>query len=223
MSPVLVLALAAAAAAAVEPGDSARRIVQDANAFRQEEGVRPLAGNAALQSAAADFARFMARTGKYGHTADGREPAERAAAAGYEYCVVAENIAYVYRSKGFDSAEHLAREFVEGWKNSPGHRRNLVDGGVTETGVGVARDEKGRYYGVQLFGLPRSAQISFRIENTTRESVRYQLGEQEYALGPRVARTHSICRPARLSVGEFGAAAAHGARYVVRPGGVDVR
>lgn len=219
----LLLALALSAAAAAEPADSAKRIVEDANAFRKEEGVRPLAGNAALQSAAADFARFMARTGKYGHTADGRQPAQRAAAAGYEYCVVSENIAYVYRSKGFDSAEHLAREFVEGWKNSPGHRRNLVDGGVTETGVGVARDAQGRYYGVQLFGLPRSAQISFRIENTTRESVRYRLGEEEYALGPRVVRTHSICRPARLSVGEFGAAAAAGARYVVRPGGVDVR
>lgn len=221
MSLVLTLALAAAAAAAVEPADSAKRIVEDANAFRKEEGVRPLASNAALQSAAVDFARFMARTGKYGHTADGRQPSERAAAAGYEFCVVSENIAYVYRSKGFDSAEHLAREFVEGWKNSPGHRRNLVDGGVTQTGVGVAQDAQGRYYGVQLFGLPRSAQISFRIENATGQSVQYQLGEQKYALGPRVVRTHSICRPARLSVGEFGAPAANGARYVVRSSGVE--
>lgn len=37
----------------------------------------------------------MAKTGKYGHAADGRKPAERAAAHGYEYCIVRENIAYL--------------------------------------------------------------------------------------------------------------------------------
>jgi len=221
---IFTLALLPAGVAALEPGDAAPRIVEDANAFRKAEGLPPLAGNAPLQSAAVDFARFMARTGKYGHGADGRQPAERAAAAGYQYCIVAENIAYVYRSQGFGSAERLAGEFVEGWKNSPDHRRNLLDAVVTDTGVGVARDGQGRYYGVQLFGLPRSAQISFRIENATGQSVRYRLGERDYTLGPRVVRSHSLCRPTRISVERFGAAAADdGARYVVRPGGVEVR
>jgi hypothetical protein len=220
---LVALALLPAGAAAVEPRDAAPHIVEEANAFRKAEGLAALKTDAALESAAVAFARFMARTGKYGHTADGRRPVERAAAAGYEHCIVAENIAYLYRSQGFGSAERLAREFVEGWKNSPPHRRNLVDGAVTETGVGVARDEQGRYFGVHLFGLPRSAQIRFRVENATGERVRYTLGEQGYTLDARVARTHSICRPARIAVERFGAAVVDGARYVVRPGAVDVR
>ena len=42
----------------------------------------------------------MARTGKFSHSADGSEPAARAKRFGYEYCIVAENIAYIFSSEG---------------------------------------------------------------------------------------------------------------------------
>jgi uncharacterized protein YkwD len=84
----------------------------------------------------------MARTGKYGHAADGRRPPQRAAAAGYDYCLVAENIAYQYRSSGYESGAKLAAELVEG-----------------------------RYFAVQMLGRPKSAAIRFSVQNRSRESV----------------------------------------------------
>ena len=59
----------------------------------------------------------MANTGNLSHTADGRQPVERATAQGYDHCIVLENIAYSYRSSGYD-APALARDMVEGWKKS---------------------------------------------------------------------------------------------------------
>ena len=40
------------------------------------------------------------------------------------------------------ATEALGKAFVEGWKKSPGHRRNMLDADVTETGVAVARSDK---------------------------------------------------------------------------------
>src|SRR5687768_6404466 len=95
-----LLACGPGAAAAVEPAETARRIVEGTNAFRKEQELEPASVNAELQAAAREFARYMARTGKYSHTADGRQPSERAAKQGYDYCIVSENIAYHFRSRG---------------------------------------------------------------------------------------------------------------------------
>ena len=134
-------------------------VVDATNEFRRHERIAPVARNARLEEAAREFAAFMARTGRFDHDADGRKPAERALAHGYSYCVIAENISYEYNSRDFRT-EELAHGFVEGWKNSPGHRRNMLKGEVTETAVAVARGAANgppRYYAVQLFGLPRTA------------------------------------------------------------------
>jgi hypothetical protein len=176
---------------------------------------------AELEATALEFARFMAKTGKYGHTADGRQPSERAAAQGYDYCIVSENLAYQYRSDGYDSAAELAERFVEGWKESPEHRKNMLDGAVTQTGVGVARDESGRYFAVQMFGRPKSAAIRFEVRNRSGGKVAYRAGERRFTLGPRISRTHMVCRPVELSIQRpgpgkpFSARAADGARYTI--------
>src|SRR5262245_53356957 len=80
------------------------------NRFRADEGRAAVKVNAKLDKAARNFAEFMARTGKYGHTADGKEPSERAAEHGYDYCLVSENIAWQFSSGGFATAD-LARRF----------------------------------------------------------------------------------------------------------------
>ena len=69
-------------------------IVDKTNAFRKAHKLGALRRNAKLDAAARAFARFMARTSEFSHTADGREPAERIKAAGYSYCLVAENLAF---------------------------------------------------------------------------------------------------------------------------------
>ena len=97
-------------------------LVEGTNAFRKEEHRAELKTNSRLAETAHEFAAFMASTDKYGHDADGSQPADRVKKHGYEYCKVAENIAYEFNSAGF-TAEDLSRGFLEGWKKSPGTAR----------------------------------------------------------------------------------------------------
>ena len=226
---VALFAAAAPAAAALEASETARRIVEGTNAFRKAQGLAGVKTQAELASAAEEFARYMAKTGKYGHTADGRQPSARAAAQGYEYCIVSENIAYQFRTGGYDSAAQLSELFVEGWKHSPEHRKNMVDAAVTQTGVGVARGSEGRYFAVQMFGRPKSAAIRFEVRNRSGEEIEYRAGERRLTLAARVSRTHTVCRPLRLTIQPPGAAppfetgVESGARYTVTDEGVRER
>src|SRR5262245_49796324 len=97
-------------------------IVEKTNELRGKEGRPRVSVDPKLTQTARDFADYMARTGRYGHTADGSRPADRVAKHRYEYCIVAENIAYAFDSAGFTS-EELGKKFVDGWKESPGHRK----------------------------------------------------------------------------------------------------
>src|SRR5262249_17679704 len=126
-------------------------IVRRTNEFRKKEGHQDVKVDAKLADTARYFAEYMARTDEYGHSADGSRAGDRAKKHGYQYCVIAENIAYEYSSAGFSTAE-LAKKFFEGWKNSSEHRKNMSDPDITGTGVAIARSEKsGYYYAVQLF------------------------------------------------------------------------
>ncbi len=174
-------------------------IVDRTNAFRKEHGREPVRVNDKLTAAARYFAEYMAKHDEYGHTADGSRPADRATKHGYDYCIVLENIAYAFDSRGFDTGP-LAEQFVTGWKESPGHRKNMLDPDATETGVAVARSEKtGHYYAVQMFGRPKSAAIEFTIDNRAGEAVEYTIGEKTFTLQPRFVRTHTRCRPSEVT------------------------
>lgn len=203
-------------------------IVDRTNAFRAEQGLKKVEPSKSLRAAAQEFAEYMARTGRYGHAADGRQPSERARAHGYDYCLVSENIAYEYNSPGLETKE-LAEAFVQGWIDSPGHRKNIVDPDVVDIGVGVARGESGRYFAVQMFGRPESMQIKFTIANRSGATVRYTVDDQTSQLPPRVIRTHERCRPPRLRLeakGDQTLRPKDGARLVVEDapgGGVTVR
>lgn len=190
--------LALGPAAAVAAPDLERveaTITRRTNEFRVEQKLGRLEPDAALDRAASEFAAYMARTDRYGHAADGNQPADRAQARGYGYCWVAENISYQFSSEDFGTDE-LARRFVEGWKNSPGHRRNMVDPHAVHMANAVARSPRsGRYYGVQMFGRPRAASIEFRVANVARDSVRYRLGDQEFSLRTHQERVHTVCAP----------------------------
>lgn len=176
------------------------RIISLTNQFRVQEKKRELKVNRDLAQAAQAFADFMAKTDEYGHEADGKTPAERAAAAGYKYCIVAENIAYVFRSDGF-TTEELVKEFVEGWKKSPPHRKNMLDPDLMGIGVGVARSAKsGKYYAVQDFGRPKSEEIAFKITNKSDRTVKYTLEGKDFSVKPRYTVTHQMCRPSDLTL-----------------------
>ncbi len=130
-------------------------VVDGTNRFRHDHGLGPVEPERRLATAAREFAAYMAQTDRLDHTADGRQPWGRARAQGYDYCLVAENIAYQFDSRGFATAQ-LARELVSGWERSPGHRKNMLEREVVDTAVAVARSSRtGRFYAVQMFGQPR--------------------------------------------------------------------
>ena len=200
-------------------------IVEMTNRFRKENKLADVKPNAALAAAARAFAQYLARTGKFAHEADGRGPDARAAEKGYAFCVIAENLALNLDSRGFETRQ-LAHQVVEGWKNSPGHRANLVKREVTEVGVGVARasDKDPKFISVQLFGRPMGNKLEFRIENRSRVEVTYTLGGEAHTVPPRTVVTHtnSGCEPTALAFDNPAGAARrfeprNGDRYVANP------
>jgi hypothetical protein len=208
--------MAAALAAQPDVDQVAERTVQLANEARQS-ALKP---EPRLSETARYYARFMARADTLGHEADGATPAERAKKHGYDWCVVLENVAFEFNSAGF-TTERLAREFVEGWLNSPGHRANLLDADVTETGVAVARsDRTGRYYAVQMLARPRSQSTRFQIANRGRANVQYRIGERAYTLAPLQIRTHEECRPGAIVTDSGTVTPANGDRFVVTASGI---
>jgi len=224
LSAAAVILLATGAAA---PTPSAQRIesqvLQTANGFRAEHGLAPLQSNAVLTADARAFAEYMARTGRFSHTADGRDPAQRARAAGYDYCTLEENIAYEEDDAGY-GADRLAGIFMANWEASPGHRRNLLDAEVTETGVAVARaPNRGRlqrYVAVQEFGQPHWMRYSFEIDNRTPARIPFSFDGSDGELAPRSSMRESTCATGDIVFPSLGRdrsryAAEPGARYVL--------
>ncbi len=219
------LAAAAPASGDADPSAVAARIVPLVNALRRDHGLRPVSPQPMLRAAAQGFADFMARSDRYGHTADGREPAQRARAKGYDDCMVSENIAFEFSSAGF-STDDLAHRFAQGWAQSPPHRRNILDPLAVDTGTGVARSaQSGRYYAVQMFGRPQALRMRFRVTNRTRGPVRYELGTQSFELPAHATYAHARCDAATLVVHspdnstEPAVQPVDGAHYVIEPAG----
>lgn len=205
----------AAGNARADTVEAARRVVVLTNEFRRQENLPPTGHAPQLATAAHYFADFMARTGKYGHRADGSEAAARAKRFGYEYCIVAENIAQLHRSDGIPTAE-LADHLVRGWQNSPEHRKNMLDRHVTETAVAVARSAKtDYYYAVQLFGRPVSQSIDFNVANEAGVAVSYALDGQTFQLPPRTTVTHQVCKPPTLEFRGKTLQPANGQQFVI--------
>jgi uncharacterized protein YkwD len=178
----------------VDAKQAAQQIIEQTNTFRESENVQTVHTDSHLMEAAQYFADYMARTDRYGHGADGNRPSQRAKNHGYEYCVIAENIAYRYNSAGYQT-DVLANKFVEGWKNSPEHRENMLNQNVVDTGVAVSQSEStGHWYGVQMFGRSKSAAIEFQIRNESDADVDYSIGKKTYQLPAHYARTHMSCR-----------------------------
>jgi hypothetical protein len=200
-------------------------VVELTNAFRAENRLSSVALNATLTRAARAYAEFLAKSDLFSHTADGRQPADRVKAAGYKFCQVAENLALNLDSRGFETRQ-LARDAVEGWKNSPGHRRNMLTEHVTEIGVGLAKARgQEKYISVQLFGRPESLRFEFQINNISAVTVSYAHAGERQTLEPGYAVRHTACIPGALEFAEAGSGAAARpiqARYEARDGDVFV-
>jgi uncharacterized protein YkwD len=122
------------------PAGPAAEVVALTNRERGKAGCRALAVDRRLAAAAQRHSENMAEQDFFSHSSpDGRGFVDRIRAAGHP-SPGAENIA---------RGQTSAREVVADWMDSPGHRRNILDCGLTAIGVGF--DERG-YYWTQDFG-----------------------------------------------------------------------
>ncbi|MEU4517020.1 CAP domain-containing protein [Nonomuraea wenchangensis] len=131
-------ASAASAGTAVE-----NEVVRLTNAERAKGGCGPLTHDAKLRRAAFGHSADMAKNDYFEHDSqDGRDLLDRIRATGFTGSAWAENIAMGQRT---------AAEVVEGWMNSDGHRRNIMNCAYTHIGVGAAKDAQGQLYWTQDF------------------------------------------------------------------------
>ena len=122
------------------------RIFDLINAERRRQGLPALVYNPQLDRMAKIQAQNMARFQKMAHVipeSDLPTLTDRARDSGYPYARLAENVAL-----GYPSAETV----VEGWMASKGHRANILQRDVEETGIGIARSSAGGLYYCQVFG-----------------------------------------------------------------------
>jgi uncharacterized protein YkwD len=174
-------------------------IVELTNAFRAEQKLGPVKPNPTLAKAAKAFAEYLATNRVFGHTVDGRRPADRTKIAGYKHCIVAENLAMNQDSRGFET-KALANQAVTGWKNSPPHRAAMLNPNVTEIGVGIAKgpETADKYLSVQLFGRPDSLQFVFKVENRAGIAAAYSFSGERVDVPNNTVITQTACTPEPL-------------------------
>jgi uncharacterized protein YkwD len=151
----VVLGLGLAAPAPVQ-ADTAQSVLTAVNAARAKAGCGPLRMNSRLTAAAKTHARAMAEQNFFGHSGkDGSRFSSRIKRQGYSFRAAAENIA---------AGQKSATQVVQNWLKSAGHRRNILNCQMTETGIAMVYqpDDKPlrgsrhalRYYWVQVFAAP---------------------------------------------------------------------
>lgn len=115
-------------------------ILVHTNKFRRSKGLRALEMRDDLNAIARKHSEDMARGRRaFGH--GGYQQREKQVQKIFQGCSMAENVAYGSTS---------GRDVVTEWKNSSGHRRNML-GNYSYIGIGTARDRQGRLYFTQIF------------------------------------------------------------------------
>jgi uncharacterized protein YkwD len=110
------------------------RAVQLINEYRKQNGLKPLKLNAQLSNAAKTHSSDLAKWDRISHFgSDGSNPWDRVKRAGYGAKLAAENV-----GTGQTSIE----EVMKGWKESPGHNKNLLLADAEHLGIALVRDDK---------------------------------------------------------------------------------
>ena len=117
------------------------------NAERGQRGMALLDPDPQLTAAAQAHACDSAARNQMSHRgSDGSNIARRVQREGYAYRVIAENVAAGYRSAG---------AVMQGWMNSSGHRRNILDRTARDVGIGLATARDGTLHWVLNLGSRR--------------------------------------------------------------------
>ena len=128
-----------------------RRTLEGVNEIRVKRDLQSLEYHEGLTVLARFYSREMARFDFFSHTgADGSKLADRAENNGLSYQSIGENL---HSSRGYDDPVPVA---LDGWMNSRGHRKTMLNDTYTHTGVGVVIADDGRAIFTQLFMLPKA-------------------------------------------------------------------
>ena len=104
------------------------------NQYRRDKGLKPLKLNAELTKAAKAQARDLARWDRISHYgSDGSNPWDRVKRAGYKARLAAENVG---------TGQISFQEVLRGWKDSPGHNKNLLISDAEHMGIALVQDNK---------------------------------------------------------------------------------
>ena len=117
--------------------------VQQLNAFRKLNNVPLIADNAAIYTQCLNHSKYMASTGILTHNGF----SNRISSLGFRVGTAAENVAYF--SKIVTTADQIATQFITQWKNSAGHRANMLNKYVNLASVGIARNGS-KYYATMI-------------------------------------------------------------------------
>ena len=110
----------------------------EVNAFRTENGLKPVVLDARLTRAAAVQSEAQAGRSWIGHYgSDGSTAKVRARRAGFNAKIASENVA---------AGQKSFSDVMRFWKESSGHRTNLLRPNVTAAGIAMAKNKSGRPY-----------------------------------------------------------------------------
>ncbi len=146
------------------------------DSLRAEKNLHPLAHDSILYLAAVDHAKYLLKTGEFSHNQKNsikRTPHKRVLFYNGKHNMSGENIAKIYifrplfnyQNKTINISDYklAAIEFVEGWKHSKGHYKNIMTPEFNSTGVAVSYNKKtDEVFAVQVFG--RSNNIALNPE-----------------------------------------------------------
>jgi uncharacterized protein YkwD len=120
------------------------RVHQQVNEYRKSLNLPPLVLNTEISQEAKQHSKNMAQN-KVQFSHKGFERRIKAL-NNISYRSAAENVGY---NQGYQDP---AKQAVEGWINSEGHRQNLT-GNYNLTGIGIAKNQQEEYYFTQIFIL----------------------------------------------------------------------
>ena len=104
------------------------------NAYRKEHGLKALKLNAELTEAAKNHSRDLAKWDRISHYgSDGSNPWDRVKRTGYKARLAAENVG---------TGQIDFNEVMKGWKESPGHNKNLLLPDAEQMGIALVQDPK---------------------------------------------------------------------------------
>ena len=126
------------------------------NGYRATRDLPPLKLEKHLTRAAQLHAQDLAKSDRISHTgSDGSDPWGRVKVTGYKPKLAAENVG---------AGQMSFAEVLQGWKDSPGHNKNLLLADATHMGIALVTNPGSRYrtFWTLVLGKPAKSALAAR-------------------------------------------------------------